>query len=72
MHDHQSDILLFTRLAGSYAERAESAGGPILAAGLRRLAAGYLDIAKQIDAQHAAEQAAPRGRRAAPAQRDAA
>lgn len=76
MHQYQSDILFFTRLAASYAQRAETAGSTVLAAGLRRLAVGYLDIAKQIDAQHAAEQA-PRARQrrepdAVTSQRDAA
>ena len=36
-----------------------TAGSTVLAAGLRRLAVGYLDIAKRIDAEHTAEKASP-------------
>lgn len=54
----QTDILFFTRLAADYAQRAEECGSSVLATGLRRLAAGYLDLAKRLDAQHDAE--APR------------
>ena len=68
MQQHQSDILFFTRLAASYAQRAETAGTTVLAAGLRRLAAGYVEIAKGIDAEHAAGRTPAR----AAARRDAA
>jgi hypothetical protein len=53
----QTDILFFTRLAAEYAQRADECGTPVLALGLRRLAAGYLDLAKRLDAEHEADQA---------------
>jgi hypothetical protein len=51
----QADILFFTRLAADYSQRADECGAPVLALGLRRLAAGYLDLAKRLDAQHEAD-----------------
>jgi L-asparaginase II len=53
----QADILFFTRLAADYAQRADECGSPVLAVGLRRLAAGYLDLAKRLDAEHEADAA---------------
>lgn len=47
----QSDTLYLTQLAADYAQRADACSSPVLALGLRRLAAGYLDLAKRLDAE---------------------
>jgi hypothetical protein len=55
----QADILFFTTLAATYVKRADDCHSPVLAAGLRQLAAGYLEIARHLDADHGVAPVSP-------------